>query len=203
MKRFFVLLTFVGCFLFVFGEKLEIKKMNTPYITIGGKKLQVGDKFDDNAKITWHSEKQAMKVLFKNDLYLISQKEFAKHNITNFLAYKKMTSVRNIPPMTLEDYQDLFEEDFVLLDSLLIKVGWKVNDDSYFIIEFEKEGEKNSLILPYEDGYLVLNRNLFTDSPDEDLEMKLSVKYIEKEYNNTTLITDRMNLYILPLSLDF
>lgn len=203
MKRFLFLMVFVSCALLVFSEKLEIKAMNTPYITIGGKKLKVGDKFDSKEKISWSSDKQAIKVSSqKKKLYLLTKKHFAKKNISNFVSYKKSTFVRATPPITLEDHKEIFEQDFGLLDSLLIEVGWKVNDDSYFVIEFEKDGLKNNIILPYDNGSLVLDRNLFKVSADEDAELQVSVKYIEEEYNNCELITDKMIIDILPLGIE-
>lgn len=196
-------MVFLNFFLSVFSEKLEIKAMNTPYITIGGKKLKVGDKFDSREKITWSSDNQAMKVLSQEKKwYILTKKDFAKKDISNFISYKKATYVRELPPITLEDHKNIFEGHFGLLDSLLFEVGWKVNDDSYFIIEYEKDGQKNSIILPYDNGSLVLNRNLFTDSADEYKELQLSVKYIEKKSNDTTLITDRMFLDIFPISIE-
>ena len=203
MKRFLILITFLNSVLLVFSETLEIKLLNTPSIIIGGKKLKIGDKFDAGAKISWSSDKQAMKVLSQdNKLFLLTQKEFAKRNISNFVSYKKSTFVRETPPMTLEDHKEIFEKEMFLLDTLFIEVGWKVNDNSYFVIEYEREGQKNNFILPYDNGSLVINRDLFADLEEEETELQLSVKYVEKEYNDSTLITDKMVLYIKPLFVD-
>ena len=201
MKRFLFLMIFISCTLFVFSEKLEIKAMNTSYITIGGKKLKVGNQFDSNAEISWSHNGQAMKVFSKKKkkYYLLTQKYFERKKISNFISYKKVAFTRRFPPITVEDHKEIFEEGFDLLDSVLIEVGWKVNDYSYFVIEYEKDGQKYSIILPTDNGSLVLNRNLFTESEDTDMELMVSVKYIEEEYNKCTLITDKMFIDIVPL----
>lgn len=203
-------MAFIGCALLIFGKNLEIKMLNTPSITIGGKKLKVGDKFDENSNISWSSDKQAMKVLSEdNKLYVLTPKLFTKYNISNFSDYitsVKPTFVRydgeNFP-ISLEDHKRIFEQDYVLLDSLLVKVGWKVDEDSYFIIKNKKDNKKGSLKIPYDAGFLILKREFFSDSLDEDMELELSVEYIETQYNDSTLITDKMVLHILPVYIDF
>ena len=189
----------------IFGNSLVIKQLNTSTIYIGGKTLKVGDKFDSKAKINWKSDNQAMKVIDENNnLYVISPKLFSKYKaktFSDFISYTKSTYVRSTKaPFSLDDHRENFENLFILMDELSIRVGWPVNDLSYFTAQWSEKGQVKNCKLPYNEGYVLLNRDLFDDEINDSI--NLSIKYIEENSDTSTVITDQMYIYLLPLNIE-
>lgn len=206
MKKFAAFLLMALCMLTAGAETFQIKVLNTPTINIDGKELKVGDSFDSSATINWSSDRQAMKVLSdKNKVYVMSRNLLAKHKVKTFSDYLttvKSTTVRNDGenfPVTVADHRAIFENDFVLLDTISLKVGWRINESSYFEAQTTNLGEKNfSFIIPAEGNMLTLSRENFSELPADCGDITLSIKYIEKEYNDVTDITDSMTVNIVP-----
>lgn len=193
-----------------FCRMLEIKLLNTPNIMIDGKEHLVGDKFDERATIKWAHEKQAMKVLSEdNKLYVLSPGLFTKYRTKSFADYVtnvKSTFVRNAGsafPVSVDDHEELFENDFVLMDSIVINVGWKVDENSFFEARTTNLGDDNfSFVIPVTENGLVLDRTLFSRVPDHCGIVQISVQYVEKQYGETTPLTDSMTVEIVPIKLD-
>ncbi len=173
MKKILSVLCIALTLMAAHARTWEIKMLNTPTITIGGKALKVGDCFDEKDPIEWSSDKQAMKVVSNDKIYVLSKGLLSKRRaktLTSFLTSnrsafvngmligsrdktfddyiisKKSASVRNDGesfPVTVEDHCALFEGDFVLLDSIAINVGWKTDESSYFEAQTTNLGEKN------------------------------------------------------------
>lgn len=206
MKKIVSLLLMAVCLLTAGAETYQIKVLNTPTINIDGKELKVGDSFDSSATINWSSDRQAMKVLSdKNKVYVMSGNLMAKNKVRTFSDYLttvKSTSVRNDGenfPVTVADHRAIFENDFVLLDSISIKVGWRTNESSYFEARTTNLGENDfSFIIPSDGDMLILSREHFSGLTSNGGDITLSIKYIEKEYNDITDITDSMTVNIMP-----
>lgn len=209
MKKIVSLLFMAVCLLTAGAETYQIKVLNTPTINIDGKELKVGDSFDSSATINWSSDRQAMKVLSdKNKVYVMSGNLMAKHKVKTFSDYLstvKSTTVRNDGenfPVTVADHRAIFENDFVMLDSISIKVGWRTNESSYFEAHTTNLGENNfSFIIPSQDNILTVTRENFNNLPVDCTHLTITIKYIEKEYDDTTLITDSMELDLMPFDI--
>ncbi len=210
MKKLTLLLLALFSLIEVNAKTFEIKVLNTPTINIGGKVLHQGCTFDEKDFINWSSDRQAMKVLSDdNKIYVLSKGLLTKHKAKTFADYVtsvKSATVRNDGenfPVTLADHRAIFESDFILLDYVSINVGWRTDNSSYFEASTSNLGNENfSFIIPsYNDGILMLNRSLFTKLPNDCNSVILSVRYIEKDCDETTLITDSMNLEIVPLNI--
>lgn len=207
MKNLLTLSFLVLSLMLANARTFEIKVLNTPTINIGGKNLKVGNRFDEKAPIVWSSDDQAMKVLSEdNKVYVLSKNLLSKHKANSFVDYitsVKSASVRNDGenfPITLADHRAIFENDFVLLDTICVKVGWKTNDSSYFEATTTNLGERNSsFVIPAHDNVLSISRDEFPMLTSDCSAITLSIKYIEKEYGETTPITDSMIIEITPL----
>lgn len=188
------------------AENYTIKMLNTTSINIDGKLLHIGDAFNESAKINWSSDKQAMKVLSEtNKIYIITPKLFKQMGVrkfSDFIATTKAATVRATEdfPVSVDDHRNVLSGDFVLMDSLSIKIGWKVDEKSYFIAE-KNENEK-AIRIPHRNGYLIFTPSLFGRSINEDNPFKITIKYVEEEYNETTLITNDMRLIIVPIVIE-
>lgn len=209
MKKLLILSFLALALVVVNARTFEIKVLNTPTINIGGKSLKVGNYFDENAPITWSSDKQAMKVLSDdNQVYILSSKLLSKYKARSFADYitsVKSATVRNDGenfPVTVADHRAIFENDFVLLDTISVRVGWKTNDSSYFEATTTNLGDKNfSFIIPSKGNVLTISNDVFTQLPADTTYVILSIDYIEKEYGETTPITDSTKIEIVPLKI--
>lgn len=207
MKNFLSLFLLAVSVLFANGRTFEIKVLNTPTINIGNKNLKVGDIFDENDTIFWASNKQAMKALSDdNKLYIFSNKLYQKLNVKSFSDYitsVESTSVRAAGgdlPISLDDHKASFEGDFVLLDSISVTVGWKSDENTFFVAKTTNLGENNFMfIIPCDKNTLTIDREICSQLPPDCDFVRLSIGYYEREYNEFTLITDSMNVEIVPI----
>lgn len=79
MQRIFILLTFVFTFIFATeAETYQITALTTPSITIGGKQLKTGERFNGGSPIKWIDNKQKMEVksVSSGKMYMLSKKMF-------------------------------------------------------------------------------------------------------------------------------
>lgn len=185
------------------AENFTIKMLNTETINIDGQNMHVGDVFNEKAKINWSSDKQAMKVLSEtNVLYVLTPKLFklkGNRDFSDFIAATKAATVRATDgfPVSVEDHRNIMSDNFVLLDSLYIKIGWKIDKKSYFLAENIETGAITKI--PLNDGYLIFKPDMFGKLKSNDGEMKLLITYVEEEFNDTTLVTNEMNIIVVPL----
>lgn len=208
-KTLSIIAFILSCMLTVSAKTFEIKMLNSPSITIDGKELHVGSRFLENAKISWESSDQAMKVLSDdNRVYVVSPKLFSKYHVTcfsDFLSSVKSATVRNDGenfPMTTEDHKAIFEGNFVLMDSVSFKTGWKVDDKSFFEAETNDLDNHNmSFKIPTDNGKLYISRSLLDSCQIDDCIVRLTVRYVELEYNESTLITDSLELEMVPIAI--
>lgn len=209
MKKFLALFFFVLSLTVANARTFEIKVINTPTINIGGKNLKVGNTFDEKAPIVWSSDHQAMKVVSDdNNVYVLSNKLLSKHKAKSFADYitsVKSATVRNDGenfPVTVDDHRAILENDFVLLDTISVRVGWRTNESSYFEATTTNLGDQNfSFIISSQDNVLTISRDSFPMLSSDFSEIILSIKYVEKEYGETTPITDSMIIEITPLEM--
>ncbi len=207
MKRIFIITLLLALAEMVHARTFEIKVLNTPSININGKELKVGNSFEETAQINWSSDKQAMKVLSDdNKIFVISKNLLTKYKAKNFSDYitsVKSATVRNDGenlPVSVEDHRAIFEGDFVLMDYITFNVGWKIDEFSFFEGMTNNLGEGNiTFIMNTIDGKILISREILNILPKGCDTVSLTVRYIEKEYNDTTLITDKMNIEIVPL----
>lgn len=210
MKNFLTLFLLAVSVLFANGRTFEVKVLNTPTINIGDKNLKVGNLFDENDTIFWSSDNQAMKVLSDdNKVYILSHKLFDKLNVKSFADYitsVESTSVRAAGedlPISLDDHKANFEGDFVLLDSISVIVGWKSNENSFFVAKTTNLGDSNFMfIIPCDKNTLTIDREICSQLPPDCDFVRLSIGYFEREYNEFTHITDSMNIEIVPIMIN-
>ncbi len=205
MKRILIMTLLLAVVQAVSATTFVIKVLNTPSITINGKELKVGDRFDENAVISWKSESQAMKVLSEdNNVYVFTPKIFSKYHVKNFKDY--LTSVKTMAvrndgenfPVSVEDHRAIFEGSFVLMDSLSFNVGWKVDDNSYFEATTNNLDNNFSFVIPCIGNELIITKENLASLSDNVDSISLIIRYVETEYNESVLITESMNLELVP-----
>lgn len=210
MRKFMAAILFMATVCMAYGRTFEIKVLNTPTITIDDKECGVGDKFGENAKISWAADNQAMKVLSDdNKIYVMSPKIWQKYKVKDFkdfLVTVKNASVRNDGeefPVSVSDHRLLFEDDFLLLDPIRVRVGWRVDDTCYFEATTNNLGDDNfTIIMPYDEHQVIITRDMLGSTPADVDTLSLTVRYVENDIDETTLITDAMTIYIMPETVD-
>lgn len=179
-----------------------IKKLNTPFINIGGVNKVVGDSYSDTDTIFWSNDNQAMRVLSDdNQTYTVSKNLASKlhaSNMENLFFSQRTAAVRDLGEETVQYHKALFENEFVLLDTLSFKTGWE-NGESYF------EGTitcpwttESTFRFPAEGKRVYLSRELLTTHAPGAENLVLTVRYVEPPYNDFELLTDSMKIEIVP-----
>jgi hypothetical protein len=207
MKTFIKLLP---ALLFVFtasAEEYRILNLNTSTIQIGDKVCRVGDVFDSNAVIHWDPKVplQAMKVEIggRGQRYL-HQAEFQKYNcktLADFILQSKTLSRREMPLASEQDHIEYFEgQDFMVADTIKISSNWRIDDHNYFELSYERQDEWVNTRLTTDDQMnLLLTADLF-DHPtlQKDGTIRCRVRYVEETYHESTLLTDKMRVILVP-----
>lgn len=206
MKYLVIVLTVLLAATVCLAERLTIAKLNTSTIDIGGRVLKEGDTFDENDTIKWSSDRQAMKVVSRSrGVFIVSKgmlKQGGHKGFADFISNNKSAIVRNIGslPATLEQHRRALEDNFVIMSPLTIRTGWTIDSKSYFTAETHTDNSMIRRQIPHKGLSLIFDANFikqFTDSES----VTLTIKYIEREYNDTTIITKDMHITIVPTTL--
>lgn len=186
----------------------QIKVLNTPTITINGKELKEGDWFDDQAIITWSKESQAMRVLSENNrIYTLSAKlckEIKVKTFADFILYTKPLAARGNDSLTLKEaLEEKFDNSFIMLDEIVINLSGielPKNLTLYFITK-NNEDKKGEFIISKSTAKL--KREVFNKlNLNEANKLSLNV-YVQIGQDEPILVTDHMDIEILPINLDF
>lgn len=208
MKNLFILIILYITSYNLFAETFRIVEINTPHIFIDKKLCKVDDTFKMGAKIQWESDRQAMKVIYKNQLFYASPILFKKYKAKDFWDFITVTKANLARtsgsdfPLTEEDHRLMFKNCFILTDSISFATSWLVDDNSFFTFISNNLGENNFSLQPnYVNNQIIIDRESITNSCAGKQDIIFTVRYIEKECNNSLLITDSLNIIVLPKSL--
>jgi hypothetical protein len=210
IKNFVKLLCVLFFALNASAEEYRILNLNTDTIQIGKKVCRVGDVFDSNDVIHWDSKVplQAMKVdIGGHGQRYLHQKEFRKYNCTtlaDFIFQSKTLSRREMPLSSEQDHIEYLESQiFMVADTITISSGWRVDNNNYFELSYKRQGEWVKTRLKTDNqSNLLLTADIF-DSPtlQTDGTIRCRVKYIEETYHESTLLTDKMRVILVPQQL--
>lgn len=178
-----------------FADNYKILYINTPSVTIDNKQLHVGDTFEEGAIINWDSEKQALKVLNlqTKKVRLFAAKQFTQSkSIKDFYLKQNHLSTRGGEMMNEDELREFLSGFFYMLDKIEFSTILAVDESAYFSIVID--GKEHAL--PEIDGNIVINRELFHATDDT---VKVSVFYNDLLENKSILITDAMELEMLPI----
>jgi hypothetical protein len=189
------------------AEDYRILNLNTSTIQIGDKVCRVGDVFESNAIIHWDPNVplQAMKVDVggRGQRYL-HQKEFQKYGcktLADFLFQSKTLSRREMPLSSEQDHIEYLEgQVFMMVDTIKISSSWRVDDNNYFELSYERHGEWVKARLATDDQMNLLLTAALFDHPtlQEDGTVLCRVRYVEEKYHESTLLTDKMRIILVP-----
>lgn len=178
-----------------FADNYKILYINTPSVTIDNNQMHVGDIFDEGAQIKWDSDKQALKVLNvqTKNVRLFAAKQFTQSkSIKDFFLKQNHLSTRGGEMMNEEELRECLSGYFYMLDNLEFSTVLVVDENAYFsIVVDEKE-----YALPEINGNIVIDRNLLHVSYGS---IKASIFYNDKLENQKILITDAMEIEMLPI----
>lgn len=189
------------------AETYRIKKLNTPTINIDGKPLKIGDSFSDGATIEWSTPRQAMRVLSsKNDVITINASAAAKAGKSRTLVAGLVKMSNRAICTSTSDHKQAFEgvdgKGHVLLDTITIASQWIQDGTNYFQATITTDQGKKVLQLPYNsNGEVIITRHMFDKTithPSMEMDVDISIEYINGRKNESRLITPSAVIHILP-----
>lgn len=208
IKKLSMLFCFVFTAMSSLAMKYQIKVLNTPTVTINDKELKVGDWFDDQAIITWSKENQAMRVLSEdNRVYTLSAKlckEIKAKKFSDFILFTKPLAARGNDSLTLKEaLEEKFDNSFIMLDEIVIDLSdiELPNNLTLYFITKNNEDKKGKFIISKSTAKLkrkALNKLNLNDANKLSL-----IVYVQIGQDEPVLITDHMDIEILPINLDF
>jgi hypothetical protein len=207
MKTFVKLLPALLFIVNASAEEYRILSLNTNTINIGNKVCRVGDVFESSDVIHWDPDipLQAMKVDVdgRGQRYL-HQTEFQKYGcktLADFIFQSKTLSRREMLLSSEQDYNEYLENQiFMVVDTIKIASSWRVDEQNYFELSYERQDKWVTTRLATDNRMnLLLTANLF-DHPtlQEDGTVLCQVRYVEEKYHESTLLTDKMRVILVP-----
>jgi hypothetical protein len=134
----------------------------------------------------------------------LHQKDFQKYGcktLADFILRSKTLSRREMPLSTERDYVRYLEgQVFMMVDTIKIASGWRVDDNNYFELSYERQGEWVKARLATDgQNNLLLTADLFANPTlQEDGTVLCRVRYVEETYQDSTLLTDKMRVILVP-----
>ena len=208
--RIFKILIFISCIISTLNcaaKKYQIKVLNTPSITIDKKEARVGDWFDDQSVIVWSKDTQAMRVVSEdNKVYTLSAKlykESKSKTFADFIVYTKPLAARGTNnPDLIEQLAERFDQDFIMLDEIVIDLSELVLPDGYYLQFHFDNGKPEGLIFEEvlcNDKIVIKRTNFFNIPTNKDGQILLSVWLCKNGTGRDVIITESFIIDLLPL----
>lgn len=198
MKRLILSSILICSCLSLQADNYKILQLNTNEILIGKAKCKQGDTFSDKDIIVWSSDLQAFKAmnLRTKQIKLFACRAFKKVKAKNIKEY--FVKRNNLSTRGVLDFSVLAKElsdTLYVLDNVAIQSPVTIDPFSSYVISYDK-GKKWKKLMSTKDCFFI-NRELF-DEENLQKTYTLSLFYREKNKDNY-LITDKLNIVILPL----
>lgn len=206
--KYAILISFVLSALTCSAMKYQIKVLNTPTISIDSKEAKVGDWFDDNSKIAWSKENQAMRVLSEdNHVYTLSAKlykEASAKKFSDFIAYTKPLAVRGATSTDIIDQlRERFEQDFVMLDELVIDLS-EIDFNSEDCLEFRRHDNYNcgDIVItksPISQMLKILRSEVMNEEDEEECVLSFIITFYPTN-DKSAIVTDTFDVEAMRIS---
>lgn len=203
MKRHFIFLLIVCICIRAYAD-YRIIFLNTSTININGKQLKVNDTFPPSSTVEWISDKQAMKIVDTKSgeqrLLVASQYRKTKaRNIKNYISGVKHLSSRGIPSNVVS-LRATLSNHFFFIDSLRIETGFPTDCRKYFYVSYKYKGEEINKHIPNYKGAFIISQDIYTidNISIPPFDTTLSVFYLDEDKGCVTLITDNMEITVVP-----
>lgn len=188
------------------ATEFKIIALNTPTIEIGGQNLTKGDRFSDSESISWQSPRQAMKVvnLSTKEQSLIVSERFAQtksKSLSNYLKASKNLSTRSGKLNNVVAIGSYLNGNFYLDDSITVKTTFPTDNNRFFFIAYDRNGETINKRIQCLDGAFTLTKEIFSIDGKgfKPEETTVSVFYYDTSIDALTLLSNNMN--IIPIDL--
>ena len=193
------------------ADDYKILFTNSNDILVDGKKAQVGATFNDKSVITWvkGKERQAIKAVNTktNKMCLFVSQSLEKNSLT---ALEILTANKHLS--THDSYQEgqdisipiklrkSFEEEYELLDTLVIDTKVELPTSYSLIASYDYEGKRVSKILKVEKKQIFIDRQLFSFEGKklQPQDVKLTLDLYNKNEDVYTFIKGDVQLTVIP-----
>lgn len=178
--------------------------LNTPTVTIGGRKLAKGDTFDGNLKVTWEKDRQAMKVMdisTKLQKLIVSDKAMKNRwaDVDSYISGEKKMSARGGAPANAVELGAILNDTFYFMDAIDIKTAMPTDSQRFFYISYPYNGETINKMVENREGTFVITPEIFTidGKAIPPFDTTLSVYYVDQEKETLTLVSDKMRVVLI------
>lgn len=190
-------------------ETYKILLINTPSISIDGKRHVAGDCFGENASIEWDSDKQAMKVMHtgtgKQSVVVAKRyKETRSKSLASYLVENRKLSTRDGEILNVAELGQALNSTFYLMDSIHIKTPLETDSLRSFFVAYFYQGERINKRIPCKEGTFTLTPSLYSidGKPITPFETDLQVYYWDRQKEECLLLTEGMHIVPVERHLD-
>ena len=201
MKQILVVLLLVLC-IPVHADDYKIVQMNTNSIKIGNSICKQGDVFSDNDNIIWTNENQAMKAmnLKTKQIRLFVAKQFMKINARSIKHYfiKNVNLSTRGELSSFSELEKMLSDTLYLYDTMPVESPVMIDSLSSYTISYFDGGKKWRNLMSTDDTFY-LSRELF--EVDDNMKTFNITLYFRTKGKDDYLITDKLNVVILPMQI--
>lgn len=201
MKKIFFFTLFCLIFCVLNAKEYQIIRMNGNNVVIGGRTFKPGNIYSGKiVNINWDkSDATAFVVQEKGSGKQIKYSKVSPKKSSNKTT--KKLSGRDLNTSLMDHKKSLEEDSLVLLDSAIFNTTWKSDSLRFFELSYSLNEKLYSKKLLSDKSRIIITREMFPIeciSNKSETTITCKVEYVELDYNERTLITDKLNLIIVP-----
>lgn len=204
MKRIYLLLLILLLTSAYAYSSFRVLWVNAPDICIQGRTIAPGDTLASMTRLSDLKGRQVIKVLDLEDgrTKVITGHEYVKSkasSIGEFIHRTKTLSTRG-EMGDIVSLRNYLTDDFCLLDTIAIHTTFPTDSQRFFFISYTYDGENINKRIENENGTFIITPSIFTIDGQSitPFDARLSVFYHNGPKNEISLITDAMDILIIP-----
>lgn len=172
---------------------------------VNGKNVKVGDIFSNIQDIQWEKDKQAVKAInmtTKKQTLFVGKSWIKKTGLDALLHQRHLSTHdelnENAEPTLFDKLAKTFEDQYDLLDSVIVETQVDLSAKRYFQITYEYGDTRLTKKLSYSGKNIIIDTSIFNVDEEklEPRDIMLTIDYINDDTGETIFVKDVEISYI-------
>jgi hypothetical protein len=177
---------------------------------VNGKNVKVGDIFSNVQDIQWEKDKQAVKAInmtTKKQTLFVGKSWIKKTGLDALLHHRHLSTHdelnENTEPTLFDKLAKTFEDQYDLLDSVIVETQVDLSAKRYFQITYEYGDTRLTKKLSHSGKNIIIDTSIFNVDEEklEPRDVMLTIDYINDDTGETIFVKD-VEISFIPNQLD-
>ena len=177
---------------------------------VNGKNVKVGDIFSNVQDILWEKDKQAIKAInmeTKKQTLFVGKSWIKKSGLDALLHHRHLSTHdelnENTEPTLFDKLAKTFEDQYDLLDSVIVETQVDLSAKRYFQITYEYGDTRLTKKLSHSGKNIIIDTSIFNVDEEklEPRDVMLTIDYINDDTGETIFVKD-VEISFIPNQLD-